>query len=71
MRRPAQVITKLVEKVEVIPHDYEEIKFHLEQLSNEYEILRKRPPQVITKVEKLVEKVEVYPEDYEEIKMRI
>ena len=44
MRRPAHVITKLVEKVEVIPHDYEEIKFHLEQLSNEYEILRKRPP---------------------------
>ena len=47
MRRPAHVITKLekvVEKVEVLPHDYEEIKFHLEQLSNEYEILRKRPP---------------------------
>jgi hypothetical protein len=30
-RKPAKVVTK-VEKVEVIPHDYEEIKHHLHEL---------------------------------------
>ena len=52
----------------MIPHDYDEIKFHLEHLSNEYDALVRRPPQVITKVEKVVEKVEVIPSDYEFIK---
>jgi len=50
-RRAPQVITKVekvVEKVEVIPHDYDEIKFHLEHLSIEYDALVRRPPQVIT-----------------------
>ena len=34
-------------------------------LTEEYEKLQKRPPQVITKVEKVVEHVEVIPSDYE------
>jgi len=41
-RRPPQVITKVekvVEHVEVIPHDYEEIKYHLTHLTEEYEKL--------------------------------
>jgi len=38
---------------------------------NEYESLKRKPPQVVTKVEKVVEKVEVIPDDYEEIKFRL
>ena len=41
-RIPPKVITKVekvVEHVEVIPHDYEEIKYHLTHLTEEYEKL--------------------------------
>jgi hypothetical protein len=38
-------------------------------LIEEYDNLRKRPAQVITKVERVVDRVEVIPHDYEELKI--
>lgn len=57
----------MVEKVEVIPNDYEELKYHLENVCKELETLKRRPP----KIEKIIEKVTVKPDDYDEMKEHI
>jgi hypothetical protein len=48
----------------VIPHDYEELKSHLEELSEECERLKRMPAKVVNKVER----IEVIPHDYDDLK---
>ena len=54
----------MVERVEVIPSDYKEMKLHIHQLIDELEVLQSRPARIETRVER----VEVKPTDYDYLK---
>ena len=45
-------MVKEVERVEVIPHDYEDLQHHCHELEEELESIKRRPPKVETKVVK-------------------
>jgi len=55
---------EMVQRIEVIPEDYEHLRIKLRELQEENRNLRAKPPTVITRVEK----IDVIPEDYHEIK---
>lgn len=59
-----KVVTK-IDRIEMIPHDYEEIKEHCSNLLLENNILRSRPSP------RIVEKVEIKPADYDLLKHQI
>jgi len=64
LKQKEKIVTK-VERVEVIPHDYEDLQHHVHDLQIDLETVRamKQKEKIVT-VEK---RVEVIPHDYEDL----